>query len=459
VTLPGAVTALAAGEINRRDGLADLVVGVDGPDGSAVLVFEGPNGALRAAPEVVAVPTVPTALLLARLTDGPWNDLAVAAGDELWIVRGRDRRLVLGEDQRGEVHTPSVERIEMPAAIEALAWGDFAWEPTQSREFALLLKDGSIRLLSREAPADGSDAAPSSVASWTTIGWRHLPSPAGNASAPLSSRALLMPLRLSGSPTEDLAIFDGSVGRSQLLGGMVREESGAASLADPGTVAALELEQAPVAATAMRLNADALSDLVLLLPDRGVPLMLPSVQQGTISVDTAADDATGGDGDCTLREAIHNANANADTTGGDCAAGTGVDSIAFNIGGLGSPATIPLGTALPVVSDPVMIDGMTQGCLRPPCIVLDGSGAGAVNGGVDLAAGTSSIRGLAIHSFDGPGIRIGSSGNIVEGNHLGTDRTGTFALGNADNGVRMFVSSNTIGGTSQSARNLISGNG
>ncbi len=51
--LPGTTTAFVVGEINRSDGLADIVVGVNGPDGPAVLVFEGPEGALRGAPEKI----------------------------------------------------------------------------------------------------------------------------------------------------------------------------------------------------------------------------------------------------------------------------------------------------------------------------------------------------------------------------------------------------------------------
>ncbi len=47
----------------------------------------------------------------------------------------------------------------------------------------------------------------------------------------------------------------------------------------------------------------------------------------TITVNTTADNLTAGDGKCTLREAIRNANADADTTSGDCPAGSGVDQI------------------------------------------------------------------------------------------------------------------------------------
>jgi hypothetical protein len=54
-----------------------------------------------------------------------------------------------------------------------------------------------------------------------------------------------------------------------------------------------------------------------------------------------------------------------------------------------------------------------------------------------------------------------SSGNVVEGNYIGTDATGTKALGNAANGVEITDRSffNTVGGTVAGSGNLISGNG
>jgi hypothetical protein len=123
VPLPGAVTALITGEINRRDGLEDVVVGIVGPDDPQVLVFEGPGGALRgvaqtsvcdasagrasagrtsptevcATPEVFPLPAPATALALGQLDDGYEMDLAVGAGSELVIVHGRDRKLPLDE--------------------------------------------------------------------------------------------------------------------------------------------------------------------------------------------------------------------------------------------------------------------------------------------------------------------------------------------------------------------------
>src|SRR6185436_3414433 len=53
-----------------------------------------------------------------------------------------------------------------------------------------------------------------------------------------------------------------------------------------------------------------------------------------------------------------------------------------------------------------------------------------------------------------------TSGNIVEGNFIGTDVTGTVDLGNSAQGVVINGSiNNAIGGTTAGARNVISGNG
>ncbi len=64
------------------------------------------------------------------------------------------------------------------------------------------------------------------------------------------------------------------------------------------------------------------------------------------------------------------------------------------------------------------------------------------------------------NAFDGVEIdRTGTSGNIVAGNFIGTDITGTVAIGNGSDGVVVVLASgNTIGGTTTGARNVISGN-
>src|SRR5215510_11803059 len=47
----------------------------------------------------------------------------------------------------------------------------------------------------------------------------------------------------------------------------------------------------------------------------------------TLNVNSTADPGVAGDGQCTLREALANANSDSDTTAGDCPAGAGVDLV------------------------------------------------------------------------------------------------------------------------------------
>jgi parallel beta-helix repeat protein len=224
----------------------------------------------------------------------------------------------------------------------------------------------------------------------------------------------------------------------------------------------------------------------------------------TFSV-TNTDDSGAG----SLRQAILSSNASSVS---------GVNTISFDIGG-GGPQTISLNSALPAITHAVVIDGTTQpGTGTTPSIVLDGSAAGATAVGLRLRASNSTLKGLVIDSFGAGGVLIScaandtitgdyigvtaagdvaagnggngihfvngarknvvsddvisanglhgvaidgrSDDNTVEGCMIGTDSTGTHALGNTDSGVYIENSSNgnTIGGTTAGAANVISGN-
>jgi CSLREA domain-containing protein len=167
----------------------------------------------------------------------------------------------------------------------------------------------------------------------------------------------------------------------------------------------------------------------------------------TFVVNTAVDhtDDDTCDADCTLREAIHLANI-----------AQGPDIINFDIGA-GGVQTISLLWPLPDVTDPVTIDGQTQpGCISYPCIELDGTNAGNGTYGLQISAGSSTVRGLVINRFGGTGfggaIRLTSAGgNIIEGNYLGTNVSGNAALASAMRGIFIDAPGNIIRG------NLISG--
>jgi CSLREA domain-containing protein len=164
-------------------------------------------------------------------------------------------------------------------------------------------------------------------------------------------------------------------------------------------------------------------------------------------------DSTCDETHCSLREAIIAANATSGVT----------ETISFD---LPSGHTISPGSALPTITDAVIIDGTTEPDFTgTPIVELDGTSAGSSNGlyisGVG-AAGTT-IRGLVINRFTLSGIRVESSSNVtIAGNYIGTDVAGVSDLGNTVEGVFLTGSPTSgllVGGTTTADRNVISGNG
>jgi titin len=151
-----------------------------------------------------------------------------------------------------------------------------------------------------------------------------------------------------------------------------------------------------------------------------------------------------------LRQAILDANAN-----------PGPDAIAFKIGQGGVQAILPT-SALPAITDSVVIDGTTQpGFVSHPLIVLNGSRTGANSDGLTISAGGCTVRGLDINHFAGNGLLLlVGSGNVISGNYIGTNADGTVAAPNGFDGIFVDDSpDSTIGGSTPGAGNLISGNG
>lgn len=226
----------------------------------------------------------------------------------------------------------------------------------------------------------------------------------------------------------------------------------------------------PADATAvlrMRLNADAVADLVVLRPGLPAPEALISRASATFTVTTTKDETGSCDASCSLREAVVAANATPD-----------LDTIAFAIPtsdpgfqpGTGTWLIAPTSGELPVITGPVTIDGRTQpGFVDRPVIELSGENLSEDRVGLIIAGSNSVVRGLIVsawpafrengESFCGCGIDVDANNSIIEGNYVGTDATGTQSKPNGQNGIAVISGgSNLIGGTTAQARNLVSGN-
>ncbi len=154
----------------------------------------------------------------------------------------------------------------------------------------------------------------------------------------------------------------------------------------------------------------------------------------------------------------------------------GADQIYFFASGTFSSSS------LPSITDPVTINGLRG------FIVIDGSGVGSSSNGLTILSGgsNSTIIGLAIQNFSQNGVSIisasdvtlqdcdiggngwngvlitqGSNNVVLHNNHIGTDSTGSLAMGNTLDGVLIDTDSNSnyIGGSGFQEGNLISANG
>src|SRR5882724_2492662 len=190
-----------------------------------------------------------------------------------------------------------------------------------------------------------------------------------------------------------------------------------------------------------------------------------AAQGATFHVTTTADNDNNANPTAgSLRKAIIDANNT-----------SGTDTIDFNIPGSGVHI-FSLISPLPVISDPVIIDGYTQpGAVANTLanndnavLLIEITGTNPFNFSVDdglvITAGSSTVTGLIINGFkgtgsEGTGITLVTKGqNVIAGNFIGIDPNGTNQIPNGDGILILGCDKNVIGGSQLASRNLISGN-
>lgn len=206
---------------------------------------------------------------------------------------------------------------------------------------------------------------------------------------------------------------------------------------------------------------------------------------GIIMVNSKADNAAD-DGQCTFREAIISANTNtvSGVTPGECAAGSGADTINFAITGTAdfinatkNGYTITLTSGLPDINSQVTINGYSQPDSSPNdaiapnplngvlLIELNGENVVGEDGLVFTAGSENSlVKGLVVNNFASQdAFKLLASTITIQGNYIGTNPQGTLARPNGV-GVNGMTTEPTpginalIGGLNAADRNLISGN-
>ena len=125
-------------------------------------------------------------------------------------------------------------------------------------------------------------------------------------------------------------------------------------------------------------------------------------------------------------------------------------------------ATIAPTSALPLLSTSLVIDAQTQpGWSANPILELNGNATGGMC--LQLSAGSITLRGWVVNRCPGDAVNIaGGSNHVIQGNWIGTHSSGNAASaygGSTSRGIALASTSGVlIGGTSATARNVISGN-
>jgi uncharacterized repeat protein (TIGR01451 family) len=500
--LSGNVTALAAGEINRADGLADLAVAINAPNGAQALLFAAAEGAWTAQPQTFELAHEATSFAFGHLTRDAFADLAIAAGSELALLEGG-------------APTPTMTRKAMQFAIDSVAIGRFT--DTARNQIAMLARGGSIYVAqdNRATNPRGRRGSKTRNQDWRT----ELLLDAGTQPEAAGTRQLLR-AQVSTNAKDDLLWL--AADQLQIVTNKFTPELAAVKAESQAEI---------VAALPMRVSPSAVNGLVLLSAKHAAPLVAQPEVAMTFTVNNTSDfgdlfpgdgvcsfSQTGGANTCTLRAAIQEANAN-----------VGLDTINFNINA--GPQTITIGTPLPIIGAPVTVGGVV---ISGETLRLDGvpqAGAPAdqsititytvpptappptpaaalnllssgntvrgltirginFNAGINLSGSNNNIiEGNTIFSISGSGVSFNNSSNntiggttaaarniiyenytgielnqitttqnTIVGNYIGTNSTGTIAMGNFTGIAINFAENNTIGGTTAGARNIISGN-
>ena len=416
--LAGTITALASGDVNRRDGLTDLIVAVNSAIGPQLLVLESPNGAIRAVPESFRLPASATSITVGQLSLGPWNDIAVAAGNNLVTIHARDRKLSLSQAQRTAVAPAKVTIQHFSYSIAAIVYGDFTGA---GPGVAAIGDDGSLHILehsisseefeqswmSKADTAQGLQLFAEKMQTTRAIFGSKLGSGMARRIASLRQSILeaenanvewmergavplpsgfsqripsLVAARISASPQQDVLAIDSGNSQVHLFSTCPAPRMSLRAEADGGSIplshppmklaASLHANRTPRAALPMRLNQHPFQSLVMTEANDTLPIAMDTQPTFVYAVSTTQDAAPPNFVIGSLRAAI--TSASEDSALGE----SGYYSIVFNIPGtdpgcnastgvcLLQPVSENLGAgdfnALPPIDANVTVDGYTQ---------------------------------------------------------------------------------------------------
>jgi hypothetical protein len=337
VELPGALTSLTAGQFRAADGKVDVAVGVNGPGGPRLLIYDGLTEGINGAPIEFILPSEASVIRFDTMDADPFVDAVVAAGSEILIVHGWGRKQSPAFESR-------IERVHTGSEVRGLSTGHFIWDREGRREIAALTDDGTLQLIqvkglnttkftdaelvtrSREhfrpqITQQARETDVEAVPAWNSPGksaWVKSRSLATNAIA--TGLSSLATTNMNSSENDEVVITTSKSEVKIVRQTDVNKMPNSAAVALSGDIAQLSLDSASPAVAALQLPAKLNGERSMLVLQEGATSLsiVPLVPQ-TITVDRfddpdagaplqAADNCLAAASDCSLRGAIEFAN-------------------------------------------------------------------------------------------------------------------------------------------------------
>ena len=319
-TVPAGAAISSLGASGRM-----ALVGASDANGSQLLVYSGSNNGL-ALTNGLSLSANATAFAFGNLDGDSVPDAVVLAGGTLAILHGA---------------TQSLEPLDGPASVAAVATGEFVFDRNAFAQIAWIGSDGSAHILAHNS-FDGSSLssaelaarrqnrfAPAAAASSDGVVWKEIENDASAVTLDSSAGIFAFGTRVTGNSADDLAIVNG-----RQLSVLAHTNQ------NPSAGVVFSRNDAPggaSAAVAARVNIDARAGFVFLSPDRAQPAVMmplanaayfvnrfddPAVDAANIGATCNNVSETDTSSSCSLRQAAMKANSTDGTDTILVAAGT-----------------------------------------------------------------------------------------------------------------------------------------
>src|SRR5262249_14091609 len=240
-------------------------------------------GLLKAEPEMLSLPAEATAISFGQLDEDSQTDLVVATGQTLLIVNNFVEQLSLDKSRMARTPLTKFIPLSFPYTFTSIVIGQFL--EFGETDIALLTADGDVRVISKRKNDEQNKSKRAAEWSETII-----------AQSDWLTATHLVRGRMSNNSTDDLILADPTNHRLHILTDNENAESPQAN--DITSIrlrntASFDIDNEPIALLPLRLNSDALDDMVILRKNKSVPMTVVTQTAMTFTVTNTNDSGIG----------------------------------------------------------------------------------------------------------------------------------------------------------------------